>query len=85
MYLADIIKGEVYYLFLVPGKEAFETSYYADNLFCLFIASIVAALMTPFIPGAGPPPTTIARTSFIRNLLRQGLVEWHQEFFGNSS
>jgi hypothetical protein len=27
----------------------------------LFIASMVAALITPFIPGAGPPPATMAK------------------------
>src|SRR5579862_4859092 len=29
----------------------------------LWTASIVAEAMTPFIPGAGPPPTKIARVS----------------------
>jgi hypothetical protein len=32
----------------------------------LLIASIVAALMTPFIPGAGPPPTSMASLFLLR-------------------
>src|ERR1700719_3334841 len=32
----------------------------------LLRASIVAEAMTPLIPGAGPPPTRIARVSLIR-------------------
>src|SRR5690348_11870775 len=40
-------------------------------------ASMVTALMTPLIPGAGPPPTSRASRPFVDALLMSVLGEWH--------
>jgi len=45
------------------------------------MASIVAELITPFIPGAGPPPTTIASFSFSMGSSLPSLIAQFQCFF----
>src|ERR1700728_4568447 len=41
------------------------------------MASIVAEAMTPLMPGAGPPPTRIARVSMGEIPIRPGKISYH--------
>jgi len=48
---------------LCPSKSALKPPLIPTTFFPELMASMVAALMTPLMPGAGPPPTIIPMVS----------------------
>jgi len=55
----DVVNRQLRVMFRLALREPLEPVAKADDLKTLVDASMVAAAMTPLIPGAGPPPTNM--------------------------